>query len=27
MAVKDIKFGREAQTLVLKGVNILANTV
>ncbi len=27
MAAKDIKFGREAQTLVLKGVNILANTV
>src|SRR4030065_268280 len=27
MAVKDIKLGREAQTLVLKGVNILANTV
>ncbi|MGH7909586.1 MAG: chaperonin GroEL [Thermodesulfobacteriota bacterium] len=27
MASKDIKFGREAQTLVLKGVNVLANTV
>ncbi len=27
MAAKDIKFSREAQTLVLKGVNILANTV
>ena len=27
MAAKDIKFSREAQTLILKGVNILANTV
>ncbi|MEE9213298.1 MAG: TCP-1/cpn60 chaperonin family protein, partial [Thermodesulfobacteriota bacterium] len=27
MAAKEIKFGREAQTLVLNGVNALSNAV
>ena len=27
MAAKEIKFGREAQTLVLQGVNTLSNAV